>query len=121
MSSSSELCIIDRCSDDYFVFKGKVCRGSSVIFRGCVVALPGDLQSADDAESVLAHVHGSPETIFIVGVDSGEFERFLSRVLIARLQSLGLKYEKMSVAAACGTYNVLLHDGRDVCAILLFP
>ncbi|MGN7661914.1 MAG: Mth938-like domain-containing protein [Anaplasma sp.] len=119
MSSSSELCAIDRCSDDCFVFKRKVCRGSSVVFRGCAIALPGGLRSSDDAEAVLAHVRGSPETIFIVGAGE-EFECF-SRVLSTRLRSLGMKHEKMSVAAACGTYNVLLYDGRDVCAVLLFP
>ena len=52
---------------------------------------------------------------------SGPQLRFAHPRLLAGLMAAGIGVETMDNAAACRTYNVLLSEGRDVAAALLFP
>ncbi len=51
---------------------------------------------------------------------SGARLRFAHPRLLAGLMAAGIGVETMDNAAACRTYNVLLSEGRDVVAVLLF-
>jgi uncharacterized protein len=51
---------------------------------------------------------------------SGARLRFPLPRLLAGLMAAGIGVESMDNAAACRTYNVLLSEGREVVAVLLF-
>lgn len=66
---------------------------------------------------VLADFEGIDAEIVLLG--TGARMLFLPAALRAALREAGLSVEVMDTAAACRTYNVLLAEGRSVCAALL--
>ncbi len=55
----------------------------------------------------------------VVLIGTGEKLIWPNRALLAPLTSAHIGYEIMDTAAACRTYNILSHEGRDVAAALL--
>lgn len=55
----------------------------------------------------------------VVIIGSGARQRFLSPALLRPLMAARIGVETMDTAAACRTYNVLVHEGRRVLAALL--
>ncbi len=55
----------------------------------------------------------------VVLIGTGERLVWPKRALLAPLLSANIGYEIMDTAAACRTYNILSHEGRDVAAALM--
>ncbi|MFC1747681.1 Mth938-like domain-containing protein [Pseudomonadota bacterium] len=88
------------------------------------VVMPGKLimnwpvDTVDDLtrEYVQELVELKPELVLI---GTGEKLIWPSRALLAPLTNANIGYEIMGSAAACRTYNILAHEGRDVTAALM--
>ncbi|GAP35533.1 Mth938-like domain-containing protein [Piscinibacter sakaiensis] len=81
--------------------------------------LPWDVASFD----TLAAAHFEPLLALkpqLVLFGSGARLRFPPPRLLAGLMAARIGFEAMDTAAACRTYNVLLAEGREVVAALLF-
>ena len=55
----------------------------------------------------------------VVIIGTGEKLIWPNRALLAPLINANIGYEIMDSAAACRTYNILSHEGRDVAAALM--
>ncbi|HEU5295400.1 MAG TPA: Mth938-like domain-containing protein [Burkholderiaceae bacterium] len=77
---------------------------------------PGRFNDLTEAhfEVLLQH---SPELVIF---GSGARLRFPKPALLRTLIERGVGFESMDTAAACRTYNVLVSEGRNVVAALLF-
>lgn len=73
---------------------------------------PGDLQAAH-FEAIVAF---GPELVIF---GSGTTHRFVSPAIYRALIDRRIGIETMDTAAACRTFNVLVHEGRKVLAALL--
>jgi uncharacterized protein len=57
--------------------------------------------------------------VFLIGC--GKTMRFLPPSLQSALKEAGIKAETMDTGAACRSFNVMMSDGRAICAILYPP
>lgn len=85
---------------------------AQTIVRDWSIATPGRV-TVDDLAPALGE---SPELV-IVGAGPGA--QIPDVDLMAALAELGIGLEYMHTAAACRTYNVLVHEGRRVAAALI--
>jgi uncharacterized protein len=76
-----------------------------------------DVQELDLA--ALAPALGLGPEILLLG--TGDRIRFPRPSLHAELAGLGIGLEVMDTAAACRTYNILVHEERPVVAALILP
>ena len=56
----------------------------------------------------------------VVLLGTGKTHRFLHPALAKNLTEKGIPLECMTTAAACRTYNILMSEGRNVAAALIF-
>ena len=109
---------IARYGADGVIVNGAEYRSSVVVpWRGAVTLWPvSDFGQLTEAhfEALLAL---SPE---LVVFGSGGRIRFVRPRLLRALIERRIGFETMDTAAACRTYNVLLAEGRNVVAALLF-
>ena len=94
------------------VLTGNVILSASAILDPWEVAAPPLVQFAD-----LAPVLALEPEVIILG--TGGSIRFPPADLLAQLARQGIGIEVMDTAAACRTYNVLVHEERAVAAALL--
>ena len=109
---------IARHGPDGVIVNGVEHRSSVVVpWRGAVVAWPvhGFDQLSEQHFDMLAAL--APE---LVVFGSGARIRFARPQLMRSLIERRIGVETMDTAAACRTYNVLLAEGRNVVAALLF-
>ena len=92
---------------------------SSVIvpWQGAVLPWPAASFDALTAEHFAALAALKPELVIF---GSGPRIRFPNAALLRPLMALRIGVETMDSPAACRTYNVLLAEGREVVAALLF-
>ena len=91
---------------------GNVILSATAIFEPWEVAAPPLVQFAD-----LAPVLALKPEVIILG--TGGSICFPPADLLVRLAQQGIGMEVMDTAAACRTYNVLVHEERAVAAALL--
>lgn len=85
--------------------------------NGPVSALPKLTLENLDA-NLLIQSNTPPLEVLLIG--TGQRQRFLEMHVLAALQTAGIGVEVMDSAAAARTYNVLMAEGREVCALILF-
>lgn len=102
---------------------GRVWVGSTVYAHSVLVPWQGEVLDwgvADGGPLSEAHFERiaalRPEVVII---GSGARQRFLPSALLRPLMAARIGVETMDTAAACRTYNVLVHEGRRVLAALL--
>lgn len=69
---------------------------------------------ADDFDPILT-LH--PQVVLLA---TGSRQRFPAPLLLRPLIDAGIGFEIMDLSAACRTYNLLVSEGREVAAALLF-
>jgi uncharacterized protein len=105
--------------DDSRVWVGSQAYQGSVVvpWSGAVRSWPpGSFEELTQAhfDGLLEH---NPELVIF---GSGSRLRFLQPALLRTLIDRRVGFETMDTAAACRTYNVLVSEGRNVVAALLF-
>lgn len=100
-------------------------RVNGVVYNGAVIVTPEQAQDwlasnfeqlkMEDFTQLLAQVGD----IDVVLLGCGKDMAFLPLALRQALKAQGLMVETMDTGAACRTYNVLMTEGRRVCAALL--
>jgi uncharacterized protein len=101
-------------------YKNGVFKISGEVYQGAVLVRPDAVTvwDAPDFEQLsVADFSGIGAEVLLLG--TGEKMRFLSPALRHALREAGVTVEVMDTAAACRTYNVLLAEGRQVCAALI--
>lgn len=77
--------------------------------------------SIQDIESALKNIAATYNIFKIIIIGCGAKQFFLSNTCVRSLEQSGIAVEPMLTQAACGVYNVLSSEGRDVLAALLLP
>lgn len=75
-----------------------------------------DVLQPEDFEDVIKLKNGEGFEVLLIG--TGRDFKFLDPEIKTYLQDQGLSPELMNTGAACRTFNVLLSEGRRVCALL---
>ncbi|KAF0136829.1 MAG: hypothetical protein FD153_1859 [Rhodospirillaceae bacterium] len=107
--------IIETYGEGRFRISGVVYEGSVIVFPDHVILWPV-AAIANLAPSSLAMVQ-TVGTLLLVGC--GQRLVPLPPAVRAACRAAGLHVEAMDSGAACRTYNVLLAEGRQVCAALI--
>ncbi|MGN7618493.1 MAG: Mth938-like domain-containing protein [Ehrlichia sp.] len=97
-----------------FFINDSVYLGSHIVFPNKVVSCL-DL-SVSSLENIIELLDTSLD---IVLVGTGKNHIFLPNEIKNNFLKKGFNLEHMSTGAVCRTYNVLLYEGRNVCAALI--
>lgn len=112
--------LVEAYGDGGFKVSGTAYRGAIIVFPGHTLAWAADsfakLTSADFA-AVRAAGEAGETSLMLLGC--GPRMLMLPAALRQELRAAGIVSEVMDTGAACRTYNVLLAEGRRVCAALL--
>jgi len=100
---------------------------SGTAYKGAVIVFPGRTQSWDAgsfADLTLDHfvpvvAAGAAGEVSLMLLGCGPRMLMLPAALRQPLRAAGIVAEVMDTGAACRTYNVLLAEGRRVCAAML--
>ncbi len=108
---------IHSYSEGEVVIQDRVFRGSLALTPEQLLdqGFPNSTDALDEAHFKRLEALG-PEVVL---VGSGKRQRFPRMELYAPLLQRGVGVEVMSTPAACRTYNILLAEGRRVCALLI--
>jgi uncharacterized protein len=112
--------IVESYGDGRFRVSGQSLTGSVLVFPDHTLTWPlasiGELDEASLAEVIQAGRDGAVDLLLIgCGARMAMVPGALRRVL----REAGVVVEAMDTGAACRTYNVLMAEGRRVCAALI--
>jgi uncharacterized protein len=113
-----ELHAVQAYTDEMLTVNGIDYRGSLILSREEII--PNiELKSIDaiDEKFIDLLIKNKPKIIIIGHKETG---KFLSLDIVALLAKQQIGIECMSLDAACRTFNLLLGEGREVIAGLLF-
>lgn len=109
---------IDAYGNGGFRFAGMSHRGSILCLPHAIIAWTArDVGEIDMGFATLLSGEGVTSGTLLVG--AGRTVVFPSAEVLSALRDAGLWVEVMDTGAAARTYNVLLAEGRDICAALL--
>ncbi|MCS5597534.1 MAG: Mth938-like domain-containing protein [Alphaproteobacteria bacterium] len=116
---SSDSKVIQAYKDGKFKVSGED-------FSGGVMVFPTDVKPWSAAENInqlteedFAPILAAKDDFEVLLIGTGADFAFLDPKLKAFLQKNGITPELMNTGAACRTFNVLLSEGRKVCAAML--
>ncbi|KJV65373.1 MULTISPECIES: Mth938-like domain-containing protein [Ehrlichia] len=97
-----------------FFINDNIYLGSHIIFPNKIISyLNLSISNLEDIIELL------DETLDIVLIGTGKDHIFLPNEVKDNFLKRGFNLEHMSTGAVCRTYNVLLYEGRNVCAALI--
>ena len=97
-----------------FLINDNIYLGSHIIFPNKIISyLNLSISNLEDIIELL------DETLDIVLIGTGKNHIFLSDTVKNNFLKRGFNIEHMSTGAVCRTYNILLYEGRNVCAALI--
>ena len=97
-----------------FLINDDVYLGSHIVFPDKIIScLNLSISNLEDVIELL------DTTLDIVLVGTGKDHIFLPNEVKDSFLKKGLNLEHMSTGAVCRTYNILLYEGRNVCAVLI--
>ena len=103
--------VINGYGDDYFLLNGKKISGDIYIYQNLYYAWQSSIALEDLVNSLV-----KPPEIVLIGQGRGCFKP--SRDIILAMVEKNIAVDFMDTPSACRTYNILLAEGREVCAIL---
>ncbi|HEX9447469.1 MAG TPA: Mth938-like domain-containing protein [Dongiaceae bacterium] len=112
--------LVDAYGDGGFKVSGTAYRGNIIVFPDHTLAWAVNDFAAlipDDFAAVMAAGRAGETSLMLLGC--GPRMLLLPPPLRQALRSAGIVSEVMDTGAACRTYNVLLAEGRKVCAAML--
>ena len=112
--------MVDAYGDGGFKVSGTAYRGAVIVFPTRSVSWAVTDFAAltlDDFAPILAAGRDGEVSLMLLGC--GPRMLLLPGALRQGLRSAGIVSEVMDTGAACRTYNVLLAEGRQVCAAML--
>lgn len=112
--------LVEAYGDGGFKVSGTAYHGGIIVFPNRTLAWPvADFAGLTlaDFEPILAAGRAAESSLMLLGC--GVRMLMLPPALRQALRSVGIVSEVMDTGAACRTYNVLLAEGRLVCAALL--
>jgi uncharacterized protein len=112
--------LVEAYGDGGFKVSGTAYRGGIIVFPNRTLAWPAvDFAGLEMAhfEPILSAGRAGETSLMLLGC--GPRMQMLPPPLRQTLRSAGIVSEVMDTGAACRTYNVLLAEGRLVCAALL--
>lgn len=114
-----DLKIIQAYADGYFRVSGKKLDGS-VLVHGASVEPWKNIETLEELSSQdLERFKSLKDHVDIFLIGTGKTQKFFPPALNKEARKLGLTFDLMDTGAACRTYNVLIAEGRRVCAALL--
>ncbi|CEI85373.1 hypothetical protein DRF75_00505 [Ehrlichia minasensis] len=97
-----------------FLINDNIYLGSHIIFPNKIIScLNLSISNLEDIIELL------DETLDIVLIGTGKNHIFLPNAVKNNFLKHGFNIEHMSTGAVCRTYNILLYEGRNVCAALI--
>jgi uncharacterized protein len=112
--------LVDAYGDGGFKVSGTAYRGSIIVFPQLTMSWPvADFAALvpDDFAAVMEAGRAGEISLMLLGC--GPRMLMLPPPLRQALRATGIVSEVMDTGAACRTYNVLLAEGRQVCAAML--
>lgn len=93
--------------------------GSLLVFPDLVIPWDGVVEMGDLSVDAFAPVLQRPRRPEVLLLGCGERMQLLPSALRDALRAEGLALDPMATGAACRSYNILLSEGRLVCAALI--
>lgn len=93
--------------------------GSLLVFPDLVIPWTGIMAMGDLSVDAFAPILARPRRPEVLLLGCGERMQLLPSALRNALRAEGLALDPMATGAACRSYNILLSEGRLVCAALI--
>lgn len=112
--------IVESYGDRRFRVSGQSLDGSILVFPDRTLAWPLASIDALDAASLAEVIQaGRAGVVDLLLIGCGVRTAMVPAALRQALRDAGVVIEAMDTGAACRTYNVLMAEGRRVCAALI--
>ena len=112
--------VVQSYKDGAFKVSGNIYQGNALVFPDKVIAwdAAADIETLTekDFQPIIDAKNDNAFDVLLIG--TGADFKFLKPELKAYLQKHGIAPEMMNTGAACRTFNVLISEGRSVCAAL---
>ncbi len=119
LESTGDKYLVQACAPGQICVRGRIITDSIILTPDQIIEWP-QTSLADLVTTDLDPLLALTPQVVILG--SGKALIFPPAELIAHLGSRGIGCEVMDTAAACRTYNLLVHEGRNVaCGLIIEP
>jgi len=112
--------IVESYGGGRFRVSGQSLDGSVLVFADRTLAWPvADIGALDETSLAAVIQAGRDGTVDLLLIGCGARMGMIPASLRQVLREAGVVVEAMDTGAACRTYNVLMAEGRQVCAALI--